>query len=176
MKAKTWLLIALCNVGVNVSAQSGSYSTQAITKDLDFFKDWTATELVGNFKSKQLEKFQSPLMKQLATKMGKGDYQSQYKLHTYHAIPSNKVLEKKLKLSDGYSQYENITGIYLEQGENVILVGDLHGRDVSLLIPDWTRQPTPGFAPTKDPEGVGTEKTGDSSARRCQCYQCSETR
>lgn len=158
MKAKTWLFIALCSVGISVSAQSDSYSTQAITKDLDFFKDWTATELTGNFKSKQLDKFQSPLMKQLAIKMGKGDYQSQYKLHTYHAIPSTKVLEEKLKLSSGYSQYENITGIYLEQGENVVLVGDLHGRDISLLIPDWTRQPTLGFAPTKDPEGWGLKK------------------
>lgn len=158
MKTKTWLLIALCSMGVNVSAQSGSYSTQAITKDLNYFTDWTGSALVGNFKNKQLQKFQSPLMKDLAAKIAEGDYQPQYKLNTYKAIPSNKVLENQLKLTDGYSRYENITGIYLEQGENVVLVGDLHGREVSLLIPDWTRQPTPGFAPTKDPEGWGLKK------------------
>lgn len=46
----------------------------------------------------------------------------------------------------------------LERGENVVLVGDLHGRQISLLIPDWNRQPTPGFEPTKDPEGWGLKK------------------
>lgn len=51
-----------------------------------------------------------------------------------------------------------MTGVYLERGENVVLVGDLHGRQISLLIPDWNRQPTPGFEPTKDPEGWGLKK------------------
>ena len=94
-------------------------------------------------------------MKQLAAALVEGTYQSQYLLNSYKPVPSNKVLEKSLKLFNGYSRYENMTGVYLEQGENVVLVGDLHGRQISLLIPEWTRQPTPGFEPTKDPEGWG---------------------
>lgn len=155
---RIWIATVLCSVGTALSAQSLSFSTQEITKDLEYFTDWTGSALTKKFKSKQLKEFRSPLMKQLATKLIAGTYQSQFLLHSYKPIPSNKILAKKLKLFDGYSQYENITGIYLEQGENVVLVGDLHGRTISLLIPDWMRQPTPGFKPTKDPEGWDLKK------------------
>ncbi|MBP6065938.1 MAG: M60 family metallopeptidase [Bacteroides sp.] len=37
----------------------------------------------------------------------------------------------------------------------IFLTGDLHGRNIQLLIPDWNRQPTPDYAPTKDPNGWG---------------------
>lgn len=97
-------------------------------------------------------------MRHLAEKIKAGKYQSKYLLQSYKPIASGKVLEDALKLHDGYSRYENITGVYLEQGENVVLVGDLHGRSVKLLIPDWMRQPTPGFKPTEDPKGWGLKK------------------
>lgn len=154
-KLRIWLLTALCCIGAALMAQTSSYSTQAITKDLNYFTDWTGSALVQSFKSRQLKEFKSPLMKQLAAALVEGTYQSQYLLNSYKPVPSNKVLEKSLKLFNGYSRYENMTGVYLEQGENVVLVGDLHGRQISLLIPEWTRQPTPGFEPTKDPEGWG---------------------
>lgn len=155
---KTWTVAALCCFGTTVFGQTASYSTQAITKDLANFCDWTASELAEGFKSKKLKEFSSPLMRQLAEQLQAGTYESRYLLHSYKPVPSNKVLAKKLKLYDGYSRYENITGVYLEQGENVVLVGDLYGRNVNLLIPDWMRQPTPGYEPTKDPEGWGLKK------------------
>ena len=118
---------------------------------------------------------ESQLMKQLAEKMLRGDYNSAYLLQSYKPIPSNKVLEQQLKLTNGYSRYENITGVYLEAGENVVLVGDLHGRTVGLLIPDWMRQPTLGYQPTKRPRRMGTEKTRDTVTRRCERNQCEES-
>lgn len=136
-------------------AQAESYSTYAIESDAKYFRDWTCSQLKSGFKAKNLKEFQSPLMKKLATQLINGNYDATYKMQSYKAIPSNKALNKILKLSDGYSRYENITGIYLEQGEAVVLVGDLHGRSISLLIPDWNRQPTPGYPPTKDPNGWG---------------------
>ncbi|MGB2822374.1 MAG: hypothetical protein WBF17_15420 [Phycisphaerae bacterium] len=33
-------------------------------------------------------------------------------------------LGNALKLGSGFSRYENITGIYLDAGENVVFVGD----------------------------------------------------
>ena len=153
-----YLMAAMCCLGKNLAAQPASFSTQAITKDLAYFTDWTASELSDGFKAKQLKEFSSPLMKQVAEKLHAGNYQSEYLLNTYKPIPSDKTLEKVLKLYNGYSRYENMTGVYMEQGENVVLVGDLHGRNVSLLIPDWMRQPTPGFKPTEDPEGWGLKK------------------
>lgn len=155
---RTWTAAALCCIGTSVLGQTASYSTQAITKDLNYFSDWTASELGKNFKKKQLKEFSSPLMKQLAEQMQAGTYQAGLLLKSYKPVPSNETLEKALKLYDGYSRYENITGVYLEKGENVVLAGDLHGRRVALLIPDWMRQPTPGYEPTKDPEGWGLKR------------------
>lgn len=133
---RTWTAATLCCIGTSVLGQTASYSTQAITKDLNYFSDWTASELGKNFKKKQLKEFSSPLMKQLAEQMQAGTYQAGLLLKSYKPVPSNETLEKALKLYDGYSRYENITGVYLEKGENVVLAGDLHGRRVALLIPD----------------------------------------
>ena len=114
------------------SCTRASYSTQEILKDLEFFNGWEASQLAPNFKKKQLTNFRSPLMRQLAQSMIEGNYQKEYRLKTYKPIASNKILQNKLKLSDGYSRYENITGMYLEKGENVVLVGDMHGREINL--------------------------------------------
>lgn len=142
--------VALCCFTANSYGQNvPSYSTQAITKDLVYFNDWTASELAVGFKNKHLKMFNSPLMRELAEKIKNDQYDSRYLLNSYAPIPSNKVLEKQLKLKNGYSRYENMTGVYLDKGEHVVLVGDLHGRQVGLLIADWMRQPTPGYAPTK---------------------------
>lgn len=154
----TWTAAVLLCMGTTMSGQTSSYSTQSITKDLEHFKDWSASELADGFKMKHLKEFHSPLMQQLAKQLKNGTYQSRYLLNSYKPIPSNEVLKKTLKLYNGYSQYENITGVYLEQGENVVLVGDLHGRKVKLLIADWMRQPTSGYKPTEDPEGWGLKR------------------
>lgn len=159
MKTLRFLAVAaLCGLVVTGMAQGNSYSTQAITNDLAYFADWTASGLAAGFKSKQLKEFRSPLMRQLAGTMMEDGYHPQYLLRAYKPVASARVLEQKLKLHSGYSLYENITGVYLEQGENVVLVGDLHGRNIRLLIPDWTRQPTPGFKPSSDPAGWGLKK------------------
>ena len=155
---RKWTVAAFCSLAGGLYAQTPSYSTYQVNKDLTNFTDWTASSLSKNFKDKHLKGMESQLMKQLAEKMLRGDYNSAYLLQSYKPIPSNKVLEQQLKLTNGYSRYENITGVYLEAGENVVLVGDLHGRTVGLLIPDWMRQPTLGYQPTKDPEGWGVKK------------------
>lgn len=159
MKKKGLFISLYCLMGISeIFAQGHFFSTQAVINDLNYFSDWTASELNEEFKKKQLKYFKSPLMKDLAEKMADGTYESRYLLNTYKPIPSDKTLTDKLKLHNGYSKYENITGVYLERGENVVLVGDLHGRNISLFIPDWMRQPTPGYKPTKDPEGWGLKK------------------
>ncbi len=134
------------------------HSTQDVVHDLRYFTDWTASALGGEFKARRLDDFRSPAMRQLAETMAAGTYRQQYLLASYKPVASDKVLAEKLKLYDGYSRYENITGVYLEQGEHIVLVGDLHGRRVNLLIPDWMRQPTEGYAPTEDPQGWGLKR------------------
>lgn len=152
------ITIILCSISTSIWGQTATYSTQAIVHDLKYFTDWTASSLTKGFKSKTLKEFHCPVMQKLAEQLYNGKYQPTYLLNSYRPIESNKVLEQKLKLYSGYSQYENMTGVYLEKGENIVLVGDLHGQSVNLLIPDWMRKPAPGIKPTKDPEGWGLKR------------------
>ena len=46
-----YLMAAMCCLGKNLAAQPASFSTQAITKDLAYFTDWTASELSDGFKA-----------------------------------------------------------------------------------------------------------------------------
>ena len=109
---RKWTVAAFCSLAGVLYAQTPSYSTYQVNKDLTNFTDWTASSLSKNFKDKHLKGMESQLMKQLAEKMLRGDYNSAYLLQSYKPIPSNKVLEQQLKLTNGYSRYENITGVF----------------------------------------------------------------
>lgn len=139
-------------------AQNRQYSTREITSDLQFFTDWTCTELNNTVKEKNLKNFKSDILRDIAKQLLNGTYNTQYKAEVYNAYPSNQVLKETIKLESGFSRYENITGIYLEKGENVVLIDDLHGKNISLLIPEWMRKPAPGVKPTEDPNGWGLKK------------------
>lgn len=156
MKIST--IVLLCLLSISSFAQQKSYSTAAVNADLKYFTDWTCTALNNGVKAKHLKEFKSPLLKQVASELLAGTYDTTYRAASYNAYPSNKVLSQSIKLYSGFSRYENITGIYLDKGEAVVLVGDLHGREVSLLIPDWMRKPAEGINPTEDPNGWGLKR------------------
>lgn len=126
--------------------------------DLEHFTDVSGVELKKEVSTKTLKKFKSELLRQVASDLLNGSYDTAYRAASYQAYPSNASLANTIKLHSGFSRYENITGIYLEEGEAVILVSNLQGKKVSLLIPDWTRKPAPGIEPTKDPNGWGLKK------------------
>ena len=155
---RSFTVIFLLLVNSLAFAQSDRYSPTAIASDLAFFTDRSAMELNKKVKAKTLKKFKSPLMREVAAQLLNGNYDKSYRVTQYEAYPSNRSLFKTLKLRSGFSRYENMTGIYLEKGDAVVLVGNLHGSKVSLLIPDWMRQPTPDFKPTEDPNGWGLKK------------------
>jgi hypothetical protein len=107
---------------------------------------------------KDLDDFQSALLKEVAAGMLNATYDKTYRAASYEAYPSARALDKALKLGDGFSRYENITGMYLEAGEHVVFVGNTGGRELALLIPDWMRKPAEGINPAKDPSGWGLQK------------------
>ncbi|WP_231577404.1 hypothetical protein [Sphingobacterium sp. IITKGP-BTPF85] len=56
-------------------------------------------------------------------------------------------------IGDGYSKYENITGIYLPIGRHIISVDHIAAdNEVKLIIPNWNRRAPEGMDPTKDPK------------------------
>jgi hypothetical protein len=128
---------------------------QAMKADTAYFTDASCRQLKPAVQVKDLEGLKSALLKKVAAEMLKGTYDTAYRAADYEAYPSPRALARDLKLGEGFSRYENITGICLEPGENVVFVGKTWGKELSLLIPDWTRKPAQGINPEKDPNGWG---------------------
>jgi hypothetical protein len=132
--------------------------TEALQADRQFFTDGSCGQLKRGVQSNDLAGFRSELLQTVAAGILSGAYDRTYRVTAYEAYASPRALGKTLKLGDGFSRYENITGIYLAAGEHVVLVGPTQGKQLALLIPDWMRQPAAGVEPTKDPNGWGLHK------------------
>lgn len=139
-----------------MSAMSAPSKKSAIEADLKFFTDPSCSALLPSVKN--TKKFKSETMKSIAEKMLANSYKSDYIIAQYGAYPSPQVIGETLKLGDGFSKYENMTGVYLEKGENIVLVGKTDGRKISLLLPNFMRKPAEGVEPTKDPNGWNLHK------------------
>jgi hypothetical protein len=148
------VLLLLCLSG----AGSAAYDLDALRADSEFFTDASCRQLKRGVSAQDLAGFQSDLLRTVAAGLLEGTYDTTYRAADYEAYPSPSELGRTLKLGDGFSRYENITGIYLEAGEHVVLVGDTGGKDLWLLIPDWIRKPAAGINPAKDPNGWGLRK------------------
>jgi len=139
-------------------ALGGEIDTKALRADMGFFTDPSCRQLKASVTPKDLGRFRSELLKTVAAGMLKGTYDKTYRAASYEAYPSRRQLNRVLKLNNGFSRYENITGMCLGAGEHVVFVGDPAGRKLSLWIPDWMRKPAKGIKPTKDPNGWGLHK------------------
>ena len=134
------------------SACGAANDVEALQADMKFFTDSSCSQLTTGANLKDLDGFKSALLKKVAVGMLGGTYDKTYRAAKYEAYPSPRALDKALKLGDGLSRYENITGICLEAGEHVVLVGSTGGKELSLLIPDWMRKPA------KDSKGWGLHR------------------
>jgi len=140
---------------------AAAYDLEALRADRKFFTEASCSQLKPGVSSQDLAGFQSDLLRTVAVGMLAGTYDTTYRAASYEAYPSPSALGRTLKLGDGFSRYENITGIYLEAGEHVVLVGNTGGKLLWLLIPDWMRKPAAGVDPAKDPNGWGLRKQVD---------------
>lgn len=139
-------------------AYGATYDIESIQADVAFFTDASCSQLKPGVQLKDLDRFKSDLLKAVAGKMLDGSYDTTYRAAAYEAYPSPRALDEALKLGDGFSRYENITGMCLEPGEHVVFVGNTGGKELALLIPDWMRKPPEGINPAKDPNGWGLRK------------------
>lgn len=149
----------LFSFAVSLLALAASFAAntkEGIEADIKLFKDANCTSLKSNVKG--TDKFQSDAMKALAEKILAKEYNPAYLSARYEAYPTPQYVGKSLKIGDGFSKYENMTGVYLEKGEHVILVGKTGGKEISLLLPNFMRKPAEGIEPTKDPNGWGLHK------------------
>lgn len=147
-----WLLAG------SLAARGAQETIEALQAGLKFFADSSGAQLRQGVQSNDLPAFKSELLKTVAAAMLNGSYDRTCRAALCEASPSPRELAKTLKLGEGFSRYDNITGIVLDAGEHVVLVGPAGGKSLSLLIPDWMRKPPEGVDPTKDPNGWGLHK------------------
>ena len=131
---------------------------EALEADLIHFTDSSCAELKPGVKAETLGSFHSETLRQVAAGLLDGTYDRTYRAASYQAYPSPRELGRNLKLGDGFSRYEGITGMVLDEGENIVLVGPTGGKPLELLIPFWMRKPAEGVEPTKDPNGWGLKR------------------
>jgi len=139
-------------------AQAAPLDAEAVAADLARFTDGSCSALRAEVKQADLDGFRSEVLRAVAAALLRGEYDTTYRAASYEAYPSPRELGQTLKLGDGFSRYEGITGIVLDAGQQLVLVGPTQGKKLQLLIPDWMRKPAEGIEPTKDPNGWGLHK------------------
>ena len=152
------VVFASDNPDVILAGSAAESEAETIKADMTFFTDSSCSQLKPEITKDNLDNIKSCLLKGIAETILEGSCNFAYRATEYKAYPSPKVLSETLKLGNGFSKYENITGMYLEAGENVVFVGDTGGKKISLLIPELMRKPAEGVKPSKDPKGWGLYK------------------
>lgn len=121
MKLKFITLLLLAGTISSLHAQSAKDYADAY-QDLQVFETPLAVKLKKGIKKSDLDKIKNPQVKQVATSLLNNQYDQKYRFAEYNAILSPSTLGHNLMIGDGYSKYENITGIYLPIGRHIISV------------------------------------------------------
>lgn len=152
------LLLSFFFLEFSIYAQSAN-ELKDLYSDLTVFEDALGTQLKKGIRKSELSKIKHPVIRQVAEQLSKGNYNTEYKVNEFHSYLSPRTLGSNLSIGDGYSKYENITGIYLPQGKHIILVDGIEeNKEVTLIVPNWDRHPPNAEEPTKDPKGWGIER------------------
>lgn len=142
----------------NGFAACGEMEFYESTEMIDVFTDGSCSALKKGVTLDQIASIENDFVRKLATALYHNLYPKEYRVTQYNAILNPSVLGQQLRIGDGFSRYQGITGMYLEKGEHIVFVGDMHGKSISLLIPNWMRQPPAGVDADKDPAGWGLYK------------------
>ena len=134
---------------------AAAQTTGKLQRDAKYFADPSCSKLAPGVDSKQIAKIEHNTLRVAAEKMLAGLYDTAYRVASYSAYASPAALAQTIRLGDGFSRYENPTGMYLSAGENIVLVGPSKGKKLVLMAPELTRRPAEGVEPTKDPKGWG---------------------
>lgn len=111
-------------------------ATSAADPAYSIFADKLMTTLKSGVTQEQVDTISNLFVRGLATEILSGDYSLDYRVADYRAYKNPVTLGTELHIGDGYSKYENITGIFLPKGKHVVVVENLApGKQLSLRIP-----------------------------------------
>lgn len=141
-----------------VMLSKDAITREQLIKDSKIFADLTGKALKPGVNKSDIEKIKVPALKEFATQLNEHRYIADSLIASYYPTLNPQVLGKQMRIGDGFSRYEGITGIVLEKGDNIIFVGETKGAKIKLLVPDWTRKPPVNSKPEDDPSGWGLKK------------------
>ncbi|WP_255317484.1 M60 family metallopeptidase [Capnocytophaga canimorsus] len=146
------------NYPENFLEQDNSISKEIPQSDLALFSDPMLLKLNRNVSSESIQKISIPQLRILATELKNKSYKVTHRVTEFEAKLSPEALGKQLVIGNGYSRYEQITGIYLSQGQQVVVAEIPEGKEIKILIPNWERRAPEGIDPSKDPDGWGLKR------------------
>jgi hypothetical protein len=125
--------VTLC-AAPGLSAQSASAGEQPATADLACFADPFLTQLKPGVTAEQVSAIGQPALRKVAEELLAGTFRAAERKRECRAYEPLQDLAKRLKTST-YSQFENPTGVFFEEGEEVVaVVAGLGGEPASLRI------------------------------------------
>lgn len=133
----------------------GVVSHTKLIEESKVFTDLTATKLKPDVRRRDIEKLKIPVLRDLARQLYKKEYTPGLRLAEYDPYLSPDVLGEQMRIGDGFSKYEGITGIVLDKGENIVFVGETNDVKITLVVPEWGRRAPEGIKPDQDPAGWG---------------------
>ncbi|WP_086477513.1 M60 family metallopeptidase [Arenibacter amylolyticus] len=155
---KHFISLLFCSIFIAGYSQSAT-EIASIYQDLSVFETPMALSLRKKVKKKDIANIKNKQLREVATALNANSYDSNFRMAQYKAYLSPKVLGQQLMIGDGYSKYENITGIYLPIGEHLVLADGIENNtEVSVVVVNWNRRAPEGIDPTKDPAGWGIQK------------------
>ncbi|MFV0417264.1 MAG: M60 family metallopeptidase [Dysgonomonas sp.] len=105
--------------------------------DVTLFSNSNLSVLKKNATQADIDKIESSVLRDAANQLLAGNYPLTERFKSYECYLSPLVLAKQLKTSP-YSQFENPTGIYFNEGDKAIVwVGATKGVDIELRVTNW---------------------------------------
>lgn len=109
----------------------------ALSNNSSMFIDKMYTSLSSKTSIKEINKVKNTQLQIAMKQMLDGTYPYEYRVQNYRNYLDIKELSKKIKTGN-YSQFENPTGIYFEQGEEfAVILEETHGDSIKLRITNF---------------------------------------
>jgi len=108
---------------------------------LTIFTDLSCSQLREDVSSKKISKISDAFYRNIAIGLNADSYpDKEYRIQSYRAYQTPKVSAARTKTLHTWGILDNITGIYVEDGEELcVLVGETHGQSVKLRIQDYSQ-------------------------------------
>lgn len=138
------LLMVLSGEGVAKNIKQDIFNPQTL------FTDASCSELKNGVSLRKIKACHFSLYRDIALAMYKKQYTGDFRIASYRAYEHPDIQAKQLKTGT-YSLLDNPTGIAVDEGDTLlVLVADIHGKEVSLRIHNWDVPGKDGFYSKSD--------------------------